>query len=204
MTAVPYVAAAGSAITAQDYNDNFDALEAAIDNLDGSKLITYAGLVATQITDRYIAFPVVVPIVPYSVDGADWDPGVAINGANTLPAALTTMLAWFMDWEIGCELWVASMTIQVIDAVVDAGIWPTFSLSVDGAALGGGPITLDPTAGQPETFKFRVGNPNPITDPLAAISANSTFAYQIGKTGAGNPTLRGLTAALLMKAELHR
>ena len=88
MTAVPHTHAAADGIYYQEENENNDALESAIDNLSGSNLIAFAGIVSTQLRDRYAISRLVIPLIPPAY-GADWDPIPAgITGAASFIQAL--------------------------------------------------------------------------------------------------------------------
>lgn len=188
MTQVTNSFSAGNTIVATDVNQNFDDLEAAIDDLDTSNLAADAGIVSTQLADRYSIFAIPVALAPYESD-ATWTGGQSF----TLPTAATELWRQNLRNKSGRRAWICIAAVRNVAASTGANE-VRITIKLGSVTLGGTYKALT-NAGE-DTLE----RTNPFDNPLIEYSDGDDLIIEV--SGTGTPTVQGLNILFWCKAEL--
>lgn len=185
MTLVTNTFATAGVVLASEVNQNFADLIAAVDDVGGDQIADAAGIVATQLADRYVPFvygPIqVLPIT----SGAD----LSSMANYVLPTSAVEVLRDVLAVKSGRKAFICGAEVYAYAATT-----ATIELKINSDTLGGSARTLSGAA------RDYVQNASPFDNPLIAIQDGDVFAVELG--GSGSPTARGVTVTLFGKMEL--
>ena len=176
------------AINATQVDQNFSDLTSAIDQITTANIATTAGIVSTQLADRY-ALSMLGPfdLLPFS-SGSNF----SSPGNFTLPDSPTTFLKHKMLVKPGRRAYLVKMEVHCIAVGTSK---PTVTVEVGGVTLGGGAQTIS-LAG----FTY-IQNSNPVDNPMVILNNDDIIEMKIGSASSAAEA-RGLSVTLWIKEEL--
>tara|TARA_R100000353_G_scaffold174629_2_gene143007 strand:- start:139 stop:723 length:585 start_codon:yes stop_codon:yes gene_type:complete len=176
-----------------EVNQNFTDLTSAIDSLTTTNLHDSAGIVSTQLADRYALSPWSIHCLPFTA-AAD----LATTGSSALFTCASTskdLVKTTTRVRSSKKASIVFIEIHVIEVAADSGQYPELTIKLDTATIGGSARALDSTG-----FHY-IYNSDPVANPLINFDDNQTLTISI--SGAGQtPKLRGLTVTCWIKEEL--
>lgn len=195
MTSVSHVFSASTGIVAQDFNDNFNDVTNAIDNIVNAMIAAGAGITSDKLADRYIVEEPTILVVPYA-QNADWSGALT---EYTAPGSDTVVARYMVTLKSGQDAFLCGVNVYLHNVTVSGGNYPTLSIYVNSVQVGGGAIVLD-NEGDPNGF-FRLQQGTPIDTPLLALADGDKIEIRLNRQG-GTPTLAGLYVSPVIKKEL--
>lgn len=198
MVQVSYVFASTDTIDASKLNTNFSDLTSALSQLRSSNLATDAGLVSTQLANRYYTDEFSFFLLPLTADTAANDAAGAAGTGFSVPAALTDMFKRKITLKSSQECYLSEVELYAAASVIGTADYVTFAVKKGSTTLGGSAVTLNASDAY-----FRIRASNPLDNALCAVQDGDEFTFQLGTTGGGGaPTARGLFVRMLFKKEL--
>lgn len=175
-------------ITAAQFAANFADLNGKFGSIYGSDIHPRAGIVNTQLRDRFSKHEVVFTIAPFQSD-ASWDAGAQ---AFTFPGAATLFSRRRIKVPAGYLAYLCSIEIYALDVTVAAGTYPQVRVAKNAVAIPGADFLLNADSG---VFVFE-RTTSPFSSPLLSFANNDYLDYYImaGDGATTTTTARGVIA----------
>ena len=188
-----------------EVNTNFTDITSAIDSLTTTNLHDAAGIVSTQLADRYALSPWSINVLPFMKTDASQSLGA--NGSDALFICTTSDVEVFRTTtrvQSSKKASIAFIEIFVVEKERVNSVDPQITIKLDDIVIGGAarPIDKDQYNDSGTTGGFHyIYNSNPIANPLINIDNNQTLKVLIGGNGQLNK-IRGVTVTFWIKEEL--
>ena len=131
-----YTFSSGGTITAAELNTNFTDVFNGLSGITTTDLAASAGIVSTQLADRFAYFSESIIIAPQLlIDGATQANWIMYN---TTASPGYEIFRRYMQLRSGKTAYLCAVTIYVKDTTLDTGKTPIVWVARNGTALGGG------------------------------------------------------------------
>lgn len=190
--------AVGDPVSADLFNDAFDDIEGGLSSLDSGNLARNAGILRTQLADRFHAFTLgPFCVVPLS-SGSD----LASPAAYNIPDADTEFFQLEVSLPAGAEAYLCE--VQVYVAAGNATNIPRIGIFKNGALIAGTTVSLN--SATPVTYRApEAATVDPFASPFMALRDGDEITVELGKaSGGGTATARGVFITLFCKGDLTR
>ena len=189
---------AGDVITAAQVNANFDDLENELTGITGADMAANAGIVSTQITDRFSIVTETIVLTGHYLlqDSAT----LSINRMpNNSVEPGTPVARKVFTLRSGRAYYLCAISIHCEDLVVGSGtVYPQIWVQHNGVTLGGGAARI---VAADTTYHLR--NSNPLDNPLCSLANDSYITIGLGTSGsATDASVKGLAVTLTYKMEI--
>lgn len=196
---VTYSFSSGGTITAAELNTNFTDILNELSGITAADLHANAGIVSTQLTDRYAIVTETVNLTGY----IHRENSAGTNAVYYLPNVTASP---------GTEVWRKYMTLRSSRAYYLCGISvfaqditaggggekPALWVTRNGTVLGGSNAQVDADA-----TVYHLRNSNPIDNPLTSLANNDYITIGIGVSAASAAVIwRGVSVTFTYKMEL--
>tara|TARA_B110000014_G_C19974591_1_gene504608 strand:- start:82 stop:702 length:621 start_codon:yes stop_codon:yes gene_type:complete len=188
-----------------EVNTNFTDITSAIDSLTTTNLHDAAGIVSTQLADRYALSPWSINVLPFMQTGVNAT--LSTNDDNALFTCDTGDVEVFRTTtrvQSSKKASIAFIEIFVVEKKIINSVNPQITIKLDDIVIGGAARTIDKDqyndSGTTGGFHY-IYNSNPIANPLINIDNNQTLKVFIGGNGQANK-IRGVTVTFWIKEEL--
>lgn len=192
---VTHIFGAADPFTHTKANANFADLTGILSgNLKGANIHPDAGIVATQLADRYSINEVRILLVPF--DSGPVAPGsYAAPTFYTMPNALTVIdryeiIAKGQGFLYGFHIYVKNVTVG------GGGNWPTLEVRKNGATIGQ-TFVLD---ADDKSIKFHANDP--VVNPFLTLANGDYFEFLLGQQAADTAQAAGVSVNLFEKWRL--
>ena len=163
------------------FNDNFADLNAKFGSIYGTDIHARAGIVASQLRDRYSSPPLEVCICPFQSD-ATWEAGTQ---QFTFPAAMTRLKRRRVKVPTGYQAYLASIEVYVLDTNGSVGgLSPQVQVFKNGTLVPGATFILETD----NSFVVLERSTTPFSSPLLSFTNNDTIEYYIGASNGASAT----------------
>ncbi len=185
-------------IKSSEVNTNFNDLTSALDSITTTNLHESAGIVSSQLADKYGLSPWSISVVPFSRDTT-----LSTTGTNALyicGTADTEIIRTTTRVQSSKKASIAFIEVYCVEKVADTTD-PKITIKLDDIILGGvGRVITTDHVSDASGFHY-IYNSNPISNPLINFDNNQTLKVLIGGQG-NSPKIRGVTVTLWIKEEL--
>jgi len=199
MTVVTHTFSTGL-IKSAEVNTNFSDLTTALDNITTANLHDSAGIVSSQLADRYALSPWSITVLPFS-----FVQNMATSGASAMWECHTADVELFRTTtrvQSSKKAYIAFIEVYCLEKNRDGGVIdPQITIKLDDIVIGGGVRVLDEDQLNDDNGFHYIYNSNPIANPLIPIANNQTLKILLSGN-AGTPKIRGLTVTFWIKEEL--
>lgn len=198
MVQVSYVFASTDTLDASKLNTNFSDITAALSQLRSSNLAADAGIISTQLANRYYTDEFSFFLVPLAAGAAIDADGTIGSNYFTVPSALSDITKRKITLKSSQECYLSEVEVYATASVIGTADYVTFAIKKGSTTLGGSAVTLNASSAY-----FRIRASNPLDNALCAVQDGDEFTFQLGTTGGGGtPHVRGLFVRLVFKKEL--
>lgn len=199
---VSYLFSANGLISAAELNTNFQDVLDELTNLDTSNLSATAGIVSTQLADRFAYSKDTVHLAPYyiqNVTPADTELTYLPSGSGSG----TGVEVWrsYIQARSGKSLWLCGVSIYAQTVSINGGTptaYPAVWVMRNGAILGGSNAEV-----RASDTVYYLKNTNPFDDPITSLSDGDYLTIGLGTAAAAADTgWAGVTVDFWYKMEL--
>lgn len=185
-----------------EVNTNFTDITGAIDSLTTTNLHDAAGIVSTQLADRYALSPWSVSVLPFMQTNVATI--LSTNGENAMFKCGTSDVEVFRTTtrvQSSKKASIAFIEISVVEKKIINSVNPQITIRLDDIVIGGAARTIDKDHYNDSSGFHYIYNSNPIANPLINIDNNQVLKVLIGGNGQEN-FIRGVTVTFWIKEEL--
>jgi len=187
-------------IKSSEVNTNFTDLTEALDNITTTNLHESAGIVSSQLADRYALSPWSITVLPSHYSKTLNDSG--ISAMWTCHTADVELFRTTTRVQSSKKAYIAFIEVYCLEKNRDGGAAdPQITIKLDDIIIGGGVRVLDEDQFNDENGFHYLYNSNPIANPLIPVDNNQTLKILLSGNG-NNPQIRGLTVTFWIKEEL--
>jgi hypothetical protein len=188
-------------ISSSEVNTNFSDLTSALDSITTTNLHESAGILSSQLADRYALSPWAVPVLPFSRAAS-----LATNGTSALYTCHTgdiEIVRTTARVQSSKKASIAFIEIYVLEKAYETAttVNPQITIKLDDIIIGGAAREIDNDEYNDTAGFHYIYNSNPIANPLINIDNNQTLKILIGGNGQA-PLIRGVTVTFWIKEEL--
>jgi len=197
MTIVTHAFSTGT-IKSSEVNTNFTDLTEALDNITTTNLHESAGIVSSQLTDRYALSPWSITVLP-----SHYSQTLNDTGATAMWTCHTADVELFRTTtrvQSSKKAYIAFIEVYCLEKLTDTTD-PQITIKLDDIIIGGGVRVLDEDQLNDTNGFHYLYNSNPIANPLIPVDNNQTLKILLSGNG-NNPKIRGLTVTFWIKEEL--
>ena len=189
-------------IKSSEVNTNFSDVTTAIDDITTTNLNASAGIVSSQLSDRYALSPWSINVIPFMQTGTN----AVLNtvGANALFTCHTGDVEIYRTTtrvQSSKKASIAFIEVYCVEKDDDATVNPRITIKLDDVILGGAARTIDKDQVNDTAGFHYIYNSNPIANPLINFDNNQTLKILVGGNGS-SPKIRGVTVTFWIKEEL--
>lgn len=202
--ALTYSFSAGATLNATEMNTNFADVLAELSSLTSADLSSTAGLVSTQLSDRYSYPTFTVHLAPYYGPQINTDAALAATYhpvRTFMPNTTTGTEVWrhYVQKRTGKGLYLCSVVVYCQDVnVPTAGAYPAIWVKKGTTTLGGGAAQV-----QADATAYYLRNSNPFDNPICSLDHDEYISLSVGVVAAAaNTHVSGLSVTFTFKSEL--
>ncbi len=194
---VPYPSlSASSVVDASQLNANFAALAGMTRGLTTNNLASAAGLVSSQLADRFGSCTIKIPLLDFT-SGADLRSPADFTVPSTATDNGTEVDRFYLQLRTGKAAYLCAAKIKAISTTQATTAWTKLWLTKNGVLLGGAGRNID------TTNPINLRNSNFMDVPICSLVNDDYLGIGLGRSDtSGNPTARGLSLFLTFKFEL--
>lgn len=196
MVALPVdFSAISGTINGSSFASNFDALNAKFGQITSADISSAAGILSTQLSERYAIENVVTQLVPHGSTAATFTgtPGVFTIDVDT-PARVFRRRIHARSGQL---VWLCLLEVYVDVKNTVGGSNPTVVAYKNGTAIPGATFTLDTSN---DFYIF--ARSDPLANPLIAFVDNDVIEFRLGASAAGDATCAGIQVHEMWKRPL--
>ena len=197
--AVTYSFSSGNTITAAEVNTNFtDALNETV-SLTTSNLSTSAGIISTQLTDRYALVTETVMCTGWAYEANSVSQIFRGYAPDVTASPGTEFFRKYITCKSGRANYLCGISVHAKDITVGTGTsYPRLWFTRNGTLLGGSAVDL-----QADDTAYHLRNSNPIDNPLTSLAHNDYITIGVGVSVSATDTrLNRLSVTFTYKMEL--
>ncbi len=194
---VTYTFSSGGTITAAELNTNFSDVLSEISSISSADIAANAGILSTQLSDRFAIFSESIPIV-----GHPYDDGALTSRLYYWPDTTTPEEIYrkYMTLPTGRACYLCGISVYAQSIITPGAQRPCITFTRNGTTIGGTHAQFDAA----DTV-YHLRNSNPLDNPLTALANNDYISMGIHLQNSGSTATGagGVMATLTYKVELH-
>lgn len=191
---LPYTLTNGSQFDVAELQDNLEALRDGFDQIKNANIVDAAAIDKYKLAQRGALARGSFLLVPAT---ANTSLDTTADAGFTLPAAFQTKHTSYVVMDNGQVGALCQIDLLLEEAVIGGADWPEIEILIDGVQFMGQSVVLDTNGA-----RYKFGNANGIANPGYPVSSDSVIQYRLRRTGAGAPTIRGLSVTEHVKTDL--
>lgn len=189
--------ASGDLILAAAMNTNFADALSATRGLTTQNLATSAGILSSQLADRFGMLPFNRSLLPFSSGATLASPALYTTQTTTAdPGTEIGRIKVYLP--SGRAAYLAAVLFRAAEVAVATTAYPKCWVTINGVTKGGGGVAINANA-----TDFALVNANPFQNPIGSIANGDYISFGLGRSDtSGTPSIRGLEVTCWFKVEL--